>query len=470
MVCKYCGAELEENTLICPVCGKPIEEETTESFEEIVETVELETKEEPAEEIPEEEIQYLEENPEEQLPTTGKRKLWVAVTAGVVALAILAGALLYAFGAFAPTAKDIADIAAYGVSDEVAAKKSDKTVATIGDTKLTNGTLQAYYWSQVYDFLNYYGTYYFDINKPLSEQVMNEESGITWEQYFLEMALASWQRYTLLTHMAQEDAGYTEPEDLTAYLNDLPEQLKEVAAEYKFDDVDAFIQSDMGAGCFTRHYVAYMDGYCKGLEYFNYLYEKLAPKEDEIEEYYSENEQAFLENDITKDSGLNSDVRHILIMPKGGTEGENGTVTYSDAEWETCYAEAEKVLQEWKSGEATEESFAELTGKYTEDTGYAKNGGLYQGVNKHSNYVTAFRDWATDDGRQAGDTGIVRTEYGYHIMYYITGEPYWISSVKTNILADRTSARIDAAAERFPMDVNYNKIVLGDALSQPVTQ
>lgn len=467
MICKYCSAELEEDVLICPVCGKSLEEQTPESVEE---TVEVETTEDPAEEIPEQEMQLLEEDPEEQLPKSGKKKLWVAITAGVVALAILAGALLYAFGAFAPVAKDITDIASYGVSDEVAAKKSDKTVAVIGDTKLTNGTLQAYYWSQVYDFLNYYGTYYFDINKPLSEQVMDEESGTTWEQYFLEMALSSWQRYTLLSYLAQEDSAYTAPEDLTAYLNNLPEQLKEVAAEYKFDDVDAFIQSDMGAGCFTRHYVAYMDGYCRGLEYFNHLYEVLAPTQEEIEEYYSTNEAAFAENDITKDSGLSSDVRHILIMPKGGAEDENGTVTYSDAEWQTCYEEAEKVLQEWKNGEATEESFAELTGKYTEDTGYSQNGGLYQGVNKHSNYVTAFRDWATDTGRQEGDAEIVRTEYGYHIMYYVTGEPYWISSVKTNILADRTSAKIDEAAQRLPMDVNYNKIALADALSQPVTE
>ena len=33
--------------------------------------------------------------------------------------------------------------------------------------------------------------------------------------------------------------------------------------------------------------------------------------------------------------------------------------------------------------------------------------------------VTNFNDWCFDESRQAGDTGIVETEYGYHVMYYV---------------------------------------------------
>jgi len=32
--------------------------------------------------------------------------------------------------------------------------------------------------------------------------------------------------------------------------------------------------------------------------------------------------------------------------------------------------------------------------------------------------VTAFNDWCFDEARQVGDTGIVETEYGYHVMYF----------------------------------------------------
>ena len=32
--------------------------------------------------------------------------------------------------------------------------------------------------------------------------------------------------------------------------------------------------------------------------------------------------------------------------------------------------------------------------------------------------VTEFNDWCFAEGRKAGDTGIVLTEYGYHIIYF----------------------------------------------------
>ena len=33
--------------------------------------------------------------------------------------------------------------------------------------------------------------------------------------------------------------------------------------------------------------------------------------------------------------------------------------------------------------------------------------------------VTNFNDWCFDESRQAGDTGIVESDYGYHVMYYV---------------------------------------------------
>ena len=40
--------------------------------------------------------------------------------------------------------------------------------------------------------------------------------------------------------------------------------------------------------------------------------------------------------------------------------------------------------------------------------------------------VTAFNDWCFDSARKSGDTGIVETTYGYHVIYYVgtTGQTY----------------------------------------------
>ena len=43
---------------------------------------------------------------------------------------------------------------------------------------------------------------------------------------------------------------------------------------------------------------------------------------------------------------------------------------------------AEQILKDWKSGDATEDSFAELAKTYSDDTGSNTNGGLYEAVKK----------------------------------------------------------------------------------------
>ena len=73
--------------------------------------------------------------------------------------------------------------------------------------------------------------------------------------------------------------------------------------------------------------------------------------------------------------------------------------------------EAENALQAWKDGDATEESFAALANKLSEDPGSNTNGGLYKQVYK-GQMVSEFNDWCFDESRKAGDTGIVANDAG----------------------------------------------------------
>ena len=111
-------------------------------------------------------------------------------------------------------------------------------------------------------------------------------------------------------------------------------------------------------------------------------------------------------------------VRHILAKFEGGTANETGATVYSDEEKAAAKAEAEELLNQWKSGEATEDSFAQLAAEKTDDTASAENGGLYEDVYP-GQMVSAFESWCYDSARKSGDTGIVETEYGYHVMYFV---------------------------------------------------
>ena len=115
-------------------------------------------------------------------------------------------------------------------------------------------------------------------------------------------------------------------------------------------------------------------------------------------------------------------VRHILVSFEGDAQ-EDGT--YSEEVKEAARASAEEILNEWKSGDATEDSFAALANEKSTDTGSNTNGGLYEDVYP-GQMVTAFNDWCFDSARKSGDTGIVETTYGYHVIYYVgtTGQTY----------------------------------------------
>ena len=114
---------------------------------------------------------------------------------------------------------------------------------------------------------------------------------------------------------------------------------------------------------------------------------------------------------------LMQNIRHILAKFEGGKTDDNGTTTYSDEEKAAAKETAEQILADWQAGEATEESFAALANEKSDD-GDGTTGGLYEDVYP-GQMVTNFNDWLFAEGRQAGETGIVETEYGYHVMYYV---------------------------------------------------
>ena len=112
-------------------------------------------------------------------------------------------------------------------------------------------------------------------------------------------------------------------------------------------------------------------------------------------------------------------VRHVLVTEGGTLDTTTGLYTYTD-DMAAAKAKAEELLAEWQAGDATEDSFAELANSNSSDTGSNTTGGLYEDVYP-GQMVTNFNDWCFDASRKAGDTGIVQSDYGYHIMYFVGG-------------------------------------------------
>ena len=113
-----------------------------------------------------------------------------------------------------------------------------------------------------------------------------------------------------------------------------------------------------------------------------------------------------------------ANVRHLLVKFEGGKTDSSGNTTYTDEEKSKAKTEAEGYLKTWKEGKATEASFIELVKAHSDDSS-KEDGGLFEDITPHSRYVENFLNWSVDGTRKAGDTEVIETEYGYHVMYYV---------------------------------------------------
>lgn len=108
---------------------------------------------------------------------------------------------------------------------------------------------------------------------------------------------------------------------------------------------------------------------------------------------------------------------------------------------------ANSVLEQYLAGEQTEDAFGALAAQYSSDSS-ASSGGLYEDI-ALGQMVEPFETWCFDSSRQSGDTGIVETEYGYHVMYFVGTNPleYWKVDVRNDLRAADYNAWIGALTE-----------------------
>ena len=107
-----------------------------------------------------------------------------------------------------------------------------------------------------------------------------------------------------------------------------------------------------------------------------------------------------------------ANVRHILVKFTDNTSNNATLVEINNAK-----VKAERILAEFEGGPRTEEHFSSLATQYTDDSN-KDVGGLYENVYP-GQMVTNFNDWCFDETRKTGDYDMIRTEYGFHLMYYV---------------------------------------------------
>ena len=412
--------------------------------------------------------------------------------------------------------------------------REKNTVAlTVNDHEISNAELNYYFIDSVNNFYNNYGAYAslfgLDLTKPLNEQYIDEESGLTWADDFLTAAIENAKAVYAMNDAANA-AGFTLSDDAKAEIDAAMSEAEIYALYYYgYGSLEDYLKAMFGQGATVESYRNFCEMTYIANEYQYYyadtlVYEDADIREAEAEQYdayssYSYNSYymavskftdeaeaeaaakalAVEENNTvealdaaiaalpvnaettaastayddvlhsnvsatyaewvtdasrkagdityiaytstsTDENGKEtttvngyyvvlfngstdnnfgmSNVRHILVAFEGGTyDSTTGLTTYSDEEKLTAKMEAENIYNEWKNGKANEASFTVLANEKSDD-GDGTTGGLYENINPASNYVTNFLNWALE-AHEVGDTGIIESEYGYHIMFYV---------------------------------------------------
>lgn len=473
MFCPKCGEEVLNDEKICPHCGteltppreepeaelwnvtdeesqaEPAENPQNSTLEEPVQDEENQENTPDGENAPESETEADAENAENAEAAEGeedtaepehtesapekKKKSPLAIVAGVVIvlLAVIVVCLCVALsyvskGGKIPSLSELAETITEKKidADAVAVKVQDADGNTVEE--ITNQQLSFYFWGEYFYYVNNYG-FSFDAAVPLEEQTYQEatdsETGettvTTWKDYFLQNAQDSIVQTVALKQAAEAD-GFTMPEDYQSEYDSVVDSMATNAASAGFTDEDgngdvlAYIQDSYGDDATVEAFEQYLyDSYYVSA-YSDSVYKSFSYDDSQLDEYYDSHADELQSYGIEKSDMPDVNVRHILIEPEADEDGN-----VSDEAWAAAEQKAQEVLEEWQSGDATEESFGELAATYSSDGGSNTNGGLYEDVHP-GQMVTEFNDWCFDASRKPGDTGIVKTSYGYHVMYFVS--------------------------------------------------
>ena len=458
------------------------------------------------------------------------------------------------------------------------------TVAlTVGDHEISNAELSYFYMSAINNFNTNYGNYAammgLDTSKPLDEQVINNDTGLTWADDFLNTAKDNARSVYAMADAA-EAAGFTLSEDELAEIDTSISNMKMYATLYGYSSTKDFLKAQYGSGATEESYKqyvtvntlanAYYNSYSSSLTYtdadlraaesenydkyssFTYNTYYLAASKFQAEDEEDSDkavkaaeeaansligedvatvadfDAAIAALDINKDTEASStaytdqqyasvsttvrdwitdsarkegdktviantttstdddgnetkttlgyyavfftgsndntfplvNVRHILVKFEGGTtDSTTGTTTYSDEEKNAAKEKAEEILDEWMSGDATEDSFAALANEKSDD-GDGTTGGLYENVYP-GQMVSSFNDWCFDASRQSGNTGIIESEYGYHVMYFVgkSSTTYRDYQIESELRSTDTQEWYDATVEAVPMTDGNTKYI-----------
>lgn len=247
-----------------------------------------------------------------------------------------------------------------------------KDVAIVQNSKVSGDEFKYYYAQNLSAF---------------AQLAASAEDPQTIYDYAKQMALSQAIQVEYLVQEAKKEGFKADQKEMDDAWAEMEKNLTDAAAQYGID-VNKFSEQFLGVSL-SKAKTIFLDAFTAE-KYTEAKIAEVAVDEAKLAEYYEANKETF---DYYT-------VRHILIKCE------------KDAE-EAVEQEKSKLAQDILDRVNKGEDFAALAKEFSEDDGSKDTGGVYD-VYQSTNFVTEFKDWTFT--HQPGDTGIVRSVYGFHVM------------------------------------------------------
>ena len=299
------------------------------------------------------------------------------------------------------------------------------TALKVGDSEITASELNVYYINAILDFYESAGSYLplyglkteTSLDKQLSMDTVNN-----WDVYFINSAEETIHYLYSIYNEALADETFTETErilsDVQASLNLMDESYKESGI-----NLNDNLRSRYGKGVTKATYQKVMEVARLANEYYNNFVNSLSYTDDEIAAFDAKDPVA---NNLYNYSAY---ILYVEDFLEGGTQNEDGTVTYSDEEKAAALAACEsaaKFLSEVKHASAAELEAAAKRLPIHEKEGVSSTM-LNQKDVRASSIAANMKDWVTDAARQPGDIAFMEREStingetsvsGYNVVFF----------------------------------------------------
>ncbi len=167
----------------------------------------------------------------------------------------------------------------------------------------------------------------------------------------------------------------------------------------------------------------------------------------------------FLGRDKGTDSYQTASYRNILLLAETGENEDGSAALPTDAQLTKVLDQANAILEDWKAGEATSDSFASLAAKDSADEASKENGGLNEDVNRDG-LSADLAEWLFARGRQPGEASVVphKDDSGNVIGYEVIlaedfGEVRWQYQAANALRSEDYNAWYTDIQEDYPAEL-----------------